>query len=227
MSAKLVLNTDYDWKVSKSFIEIAIIVFIVLNIAINLYTINRYKSAKKRASIAMEDEDFEAVEDLMTFPIYIMNVFFIVDLVFFGIILDLTMDIDGDFMLMMIGILTLVILTYIILTGVMNNKYIELLKKINPEKRGEYYKLNFNKQWINSCDEGEKYIIYQSGFEAYKIGMNTSMILCFVSIISNLLLKTGVFSIICTAIVYIIMQWKYYKESTKLESNMIRAERKK
>ena len=46
-------------------------------------------------------------------------------------------------------------------------RYVKLLQKTHPEKKGEPSSLKFQEQWLESCDEAEKEIIYQSAYKAY------------------------------------------------------------
>ena len=43
-------------------------------------------------------------------------------------------------------------------------KLIKYDKKINPEKRGNFFSWNFNKEWLESCDEREKLRLFQAAY---------------------------------------------------------------
>lgn len=43
------------------------------------------------------------------------------------------------------------------------------IKQLNPEKRGDLDTLDFDRQWLASCDEAEKWKIYQAGYQSYQI----------------------------------------------------------
>lgn len=43
-------------------------------------------------------------------------------------------------------------------------KLIKYDKKINPEKRGNFFSWNFNKEWLASCDEREKLRMFQAAY---------------------------------------------------------------
>ena len=41
---------------------------------------------------------------------------------------------------------------------------VDQLRRMNPEKRGSVLDLRFNKDWLDSCDEAERHIIYKSDY---------------------------------------------------------------
>lgn len=44
---------------------------------------------------------------------------------------------------------------------------VDLLRRVNPEKRGSVLDTRFKKDWLGSCDEAEKLNIYKSAYKAY------------------------------------------------------------
>ncbi len=49
---------------------------------------------------------------------------------------------------------------------------INMVKELNPEKRGSVYDTKFVKKWEESCDEAERLLIYKSAYKTY-VKMNT------------------------------------------------------
>ena len=46
-------------------------------------------------------------------------------------------------------------------------RYVKLLQKTHPEKKGDPPSPKFQEQWLDSCDEAEKEVIYRSAYKAY------------------------------------------------------------
>ena len=46
-------------------------------------------------------------------------------------------------------------------------RFVKLLQKTHPEKKGDPSSAKFQEQWLESCDEAEKEVIYQSAYKAY------------------------------------------------------------
>ncbi len=51
----------------------------------------------------------------------------------------------------------------------MQRACVELVKKINPEKKGDTLSVNFQKDWEKSMDEAQKLMLYETGYRTYKV----------------------------------------------------------
>lgn len=63
------------------------------------------------------------------------------------------------------------------LVVVFQRRVVNFYKEHNPEKRGSVYQVNFNKVWLESCDEAEKLAAYRAGYKAYRVGYYTCLVL--------------------------------------------------
>lgn len=79
-----------------------------------------------------------------------------------------------------------------ILTFFLYRSMVELLKKVNPEKKGEVMDLFFHRQWEASSDEAQKLIIYESGYRGYIAMVFASYIMEVLAFVSLLLFDTGI-----------------------------------
>ena len=93
--------------------------------------------------------------------------------------------------------------------GIMQARYVKLLQCVHPEKRGDISSKNFQKQWLESCDEAEKEVIYQSSYKTYIFMSKCIAVLLLVTMISHLLFKTGVMAILVVGVMYLVMAVKY------------------
>ena len=67
------------------------------------------------------------------------------------------------------------ILTFIALEVYLNVwqiRYVRVIQKIYPDKKGDPTSLKFPKQWLESCDEAEKECIYQASYKGYQTVMS-------------------------------------------------------
>ena len=99
----------------------------------------------------------------------------------------------------------------------LQKKIVELIKKLNPEKQGNIFDKNFQKEWLASCDEAQQLVIYKASFKAYKAVVNTCKILWIVTLIGMLTFDTGLFPVFCVTVIMVVMQVSYALESMKLE----------
>ena len=58
----------------------------------------------------------------------------------------------------------LVFIICFVYCGCMQARYIQLTQAVHPEKKGNVASRKFRQQWLESCDEAEKEIIYQSAY---------------------------------------------------------------
>ena len=50
---------------------------------------------------------------------------------------------------------------------VAQQKVVDQVRRMNPEKQGSVYDVHFNKKWLASCDEAEQKQIGQAAYKAY------------------------------------------------------------
>ena len=93
--------------------------------------------------------------------------------------------------------------------GITQARYIKLLQIVHPEKRGDISSKNFQKQWLESCDEAEKEVIYQSSYKTYIFMSKCIAVLLLVTMIAHLFFKTGVMAILVVGVMYLVMAVKY------------------
>ena len=46
---------------------------------------------------------------------------------------------------------------------------LKLTKTLYPEKKGNPLDFNFDKEWLKSCDEAEKFVIYKASYRCYQL----------------------------------------------------------
>lgn len=61
-------------------------------------------------------------------------------------------------------------------------KCVDVLKTMNPEKQGSVLEINFQKKWLESCDEAERKRVGEASYAAYK-AVNVTCIVLWVLLI--------------------------------------------
>ena len=90
-----------------------------------------------------------------------------------------------------------------------------------PEKRGDVSSMKFQEQWLASCDEAEKEVIYQSAYKAYVFAGKCTAVLLLVTMFAQLLFNTGILAIIVVGIMYLILSMTYCKSCVDLKKAKI------
>ena len=60
------------------------------------------------------------------------------------------------------------------LYGYYQMRYVKMVQAAHPEKRGDMNSKNFQKDWMASCDEAEKEMVYQSAYKLICAGQDDS-----------------------------------------------------
>lgn len=106
-------------------------------------------------------------------------------------------------------------------SGLWSVRYVKKIQRICPEKKADPTSLKFQKQWLESCDEAEKEIIYQSSYKTYIFLSQFLPVLLCVTMIGHLLWNTGAMAVFVVGIVWLIMTWAYCRNCVKLQKSKI------
>ena len=94
---------------------------------------------------------------------------------------------------------------------------VDLTKEMNPEKNGNIFDKDFNKDWIASCDEAEQQMIYKASYKAYQATQMVCMVLWLFTLIGMLLFDTGIMPSICVFVIWMTLVVSYSIACHKLE----------
>lgn len=97
-------------------------------------------------------------------------------------------------------------------------RIVDLSKRMAPEKKGSVYDMHFQKKWFDSCDEAEKLIIGQCAYKAYSASTKVCAGLWLVFTLSALFLETGLLPILAVCLIWAVSQCVYSYWSIKLSS---------
>lgn len=85
----------------------------------------------------------------------------------------------------------------------------KLLQKTHPEKKGDPSSPKFQEQWLDSCDEAEKEVIYRSAYKAYMTVNRTIPVILILVMLANLYFDTGMLAVIVLAVIWMLAQFTY------------------
>lgn len=80
--------------------------------------------------------------------------------------------------------------------------FVNLTKKINPEKQGNPLDLNFQKVWMKSSDEAEKFILYKAAYKTFQIMQMAFLIVMMLLMFAALTTPIGAFPFIIIGILW-------------------------
>lgn len=110
-----------------------------------------------------------------------------------------------------------IFLINIFLTIFLQQKLVDLLKEMNPEKKGSIYDIRFQKKWLESCDEAEKMKICQSGWASYRVMNYVYVFAWLLTCLANMFFEIGIFSTMLVSILWLIQSCVYSYKSIQLD----------
>ncbi|MDK2941175.1 MAG: hypothetical protein PWP56_688 [Acetobacterium sp.] len=123
-----------------------------------------YFSAKLKVKQLEENNDvlFDQIDRQLGFLVPFISVTMITGFCLFGITIANTLE-DFEFLGFFI------FLANTAFTLIMTVLTIKLTKVLYPGKKGNPLDFNFDKEWVKSCDEAEKFIIYKAAYRCYQL----------------------------------------------------------
>ena len=103
-----------------------------------------------------------------------------------------------------------------LLISVIQQKTVDLTRRMNPEKQGSVYDTKFEKKWYESCDEAEKRQIGEAAYYSFRITSKSCIILWCVALFAHIVFDTGIFPVILVLVLAGISQISFITKAMKL-----------
>ncbi|MEG0076979.1 DUF3169 family protein [Anaerorhabdus sp.] len=119
-----------------------------------------------------------------------------------------------------LAFISITLFTYIamlIISMPIITKNVEYLKKLYPEKRGYFLDFKFEKDWLNSCDEGEKSIIGEAAYLTYSLMTKVFAVLVVFSMVISFLVDNGYMFTLPIVFGWLTMIISYQRYARKIE----------
>lgn len=100
---------------------------------------------------------------------------------------------------------------------VLQQKLVDLTKRLYPEKKGSVYDAKFQKKWYDSCDEAERLIIGQCALKAYRAMTTACLALWVVFALGGMFFSWGFLPAMAVCIVWGVGQSAYAWWALKLD----------
>ena len=107
------------------------------------------------------------------------------------------------------------------ITIILQQRLVDLVKRLYPEKKASVYDTKFQKEWFAQCDEAEKAQIGESAYHAYNAANKTCMALWLVFTLTALFLDTGILPVLAVCVIWAVTQSVYCWWANRLGSHGI------
>lgn len=123
--------------------------------------------------------------------------------------------------------MSLIVTTLIVIVQVISlffcaeeqNKIVKMVIKLNPEKKGNIYDSKFQQDWLKSCDELERQIIYEACFNLYSLMNKVISSLLIAIIVLGMVFDFGLLPLLIVGFLYSVLVFGYLYYTNKLEKN--------
>ena len=95
------------------------------------------------------------------------------------------------------------------ITIILQQRLVDLVKQLYPEKKASVYDTKFQKKWFSQCDEAEKAQIGECAWHAYNAANKTCMVLWLVFTLTALFLDTGILPVLTVCVIWAVSQSVY------------------
>lgn len=176
---------------------------VLLGISLGLY-----RSAKGRYDRwDGEDEALaEGIETTLSYVLLFTALATVVDFFFLSAV----------FLCDAVMVTTVLFLVSIVLIVLLQQKAVDLTRRMNPEKQGSVYDVKFQKKWMDSCDEAERAQIGQAAYQAFRVATGTCLVLWVVLTVLNFSFDIGLLPVLMVLIIYGVLQVTYCLTTIKL-----------
>ncbi|MPW25543.1 DUF3169 family protein [Alkalibaculum sp. M08DMB] len=174
-----------------------------------------YISAKKL--MVKDDNDVDELSDKIelkqTIALTFCSINYILSFILFGI------AIDGRNQFIIASVIVFV--TVMVFSSFMEISIVNQIKKGDPMKKGDPAELDFQNQWIDSCDEAEKLITYQAAYKTFNIMKYLLLATMIIGMIAKAALNAGNTIIVMGGVLWLVMVLAYSYYGCKLQKNKI------
>lgn len=101
-------------------------------------------------------------------------------------------------------------------------RFVKLVQKTFPEKKGDPASRKFHQDWLESCDEAEKEVIYRASYNAYSRVNKFIPVMIVLTMLGHLFFNTGIMAIIVTALIWLVVAASYLSSCVSVKGQKLR-----
>lgn len=196
---------------------IAIVLAVVLSI-VSFAFYNRSKKIVQTQDID-DEEVHKKVDKKLSVSLLLSNLNSLLSMLLFGTAFYCIYirDTSSKLPLMSIALAMAGFILQTISTSINQQKVVNLEKEMNPEKKGSVYDLQFQKKWMNSCDEAERFIAYKCAFSAYQATQIVCLVLSLILTLVGMAFPIGLLPLLSVIIIWGVSTVVYIVQTMKFE----------
>lgn len=226
-AATIVLDDKYDipamfesvfnWISANAFLFANVMWLLILGaIILVIVSKKKYKLLENEVDEEMQDEMRDKIDFILSITLNLISVFTIFNFVLFGIAFCGFKESDyfiKHLILFALGFVAIMII---------QNIAINIMKKLNPEKKGNILDTKFHEDWYESCDEMEREQIGKASYSSMQKTSGIIVTMLVITIFLSIVTSISIWTPICIGIIWLVQNQSYlnvcYKLSKKKRS---------
>lgn len=190
--------------VKNTILSNSFLIFIICTFSYQAICLILYFRGKAKIEKELENDDI-INDNSLSIGLSLSNVGFMFSLASFMVLASYTFSQfpsrTSMIQLSLGGVLLIIsVVTYSFYQQVLVN----LIKSYDPSKYDDVLDFQFNKKWVETSDEREKYEIYKAGFKAYRAMTTASFISLFLIGFSYMISGIGLLALLISLVIYSI-----------------------
>lgn len=207
--------------VSRAMIYIVPALYLLMHLVAAVISFSIYGRAKKRVMHwDGEDEDYiESIEASLDIPVIMGNAVMVLNLLLYTVVIYQADHVEMSQLWQNIlsnGGMVLMILGYVY-EIIVQKLVVDLEKKLNPEKRGNVFEIDFMKTWMESCDEAQKWKHYEAAWHAFRITNVVCLVLWLLCFIAQFSFQAGLLPVFCVSGIWLVLVLSYSISAYRLD----------
>lgn len=207
--------------VSRAMIYIVPALYLLMHLVAAIISFSIYGRAKKRVMHwDGEDEDYiESIEASLDIPVIMGNAVMVLNLLLYTVVIYQADHVEMSQLWQNIlsnGGMVLMILGYVY-EIIVQKLVVDLEKKLNPEKRGNVFEIDFMKTWMESCDEAQKWKHYEAAWHAFRITNVVCLVLWLLCFIAQFSFQAGLLPVFCVSGIWLVLVLSYSISAYRLD----------
>lgn len=191
------------------------IVMVILTVLTMVWSIYNTQYVKKNAERLLGndcDTEFTKIDKKLSFGVCITNALIVLQFIYFSIMVMMNVKFMEQNNFTLIPIAIIIFVTGMLVAVLLQQKVVDCVRLMNPEKKGSVYDFNFRRKWEDSSDEAELFATYKAAYMSFKVVNMLCIILWMIFLMIGLATGAGFIPVITVLIIWAtsISVYSYY-----------------
>lgn len=160
-----------------------------------------------------DEEEAEAVENLLDWVLLCSSALLVASFFFFAVGVCFELGLMETVLPFILSIALVILL---------QQKAVDLTKRMNPEKKGSVYDTKFQKKWYASCDEAERAQIGQAAMTAFRAVNGVCLGLWLVLVTLGMAVDLGLLPVCLVSLIWGVSQLSYIAACIRMTHRRVR-----